>query len=142
MRYRGTFVALGAALLLASACSDSNSPGQSHVGVYTLDNVNGDEVPAIVFELDVYRLDVNAGTLTLKPDNTFSSTLDISEYQHGVETDHYPVLCSGSYRRSGNAITLTSPGADDCGGTLTATLSGNTLTVEDPSLGTAEYVKK
>jgi hypothetical protein len=142
MRYRSTFFALGAALLVASACSDSNSPNQSHVGEYTLDNVNGDKVPATVFELDIYRLDVDQGTLTLNANNTFTNTLEVSEYEDDVLTQQESVVCTGSYKRSGNTLTLTAPDVGDCGGTITATLSGNTLSVEDPSLGRAEYVKK
>lgn len=142
MRRRHLLPSLVAALALLAGCSDSNAPTTSHVGIYALTSLNSHALPATVFDNGVYRFDVTTGSLDLAQNNTFVESVTIVEYESGVASPPTAMVCTGSYSRSGNTITLTANTTDLCDGSITATLSGSTLTIRDPFYGEAVFRKQ
>lgn len=132
MRRHVTVVALAATLLAAAGCgSDSNAPDTSHVGVYDMVSIDGDPLPATVIDVPGYSLQVTDGSLALNPGNRFVESMTTVETIDDVTEPLEAVSCTGTYSRSGNTITLTTPETEFCiGQRVTGTLSGNTLTVD------------
>lgn len=106
---RRALIAEAVALLsLATAC-DADLFGPSYRGDYDMHWVNGDRVPAIVFEssklTSAYRIEITSGTLHLRRDHTFSMHLELRETGNGTvyrTTQGY----TGSYGRSGRDLYL------------------------------------
>ena len=131
MRQTRTIVALAAATIAFAACSDSNAPDMSHVGLYEMVSVDGDPLPVTVYDLPNDMLQVTEGSLTLKANNSFVESVTLVQTIDGVVGPGEPLTCAGHYTRRGNTVTMTSPETDSCaGGSVTGTLSGSTLTVD------------
>ena len=142
MRHRHVLPSLAAALCLVVGCSDSNAPSASHVGLYDLVSINAHTLPATVYDVNPYRLDVTAGSIDLTANSAFVQSVTIVEYENGVASPPTAVACTGHYTRSGNTITLTANATNFCDGSITATLSGSTLTFRDPLYGEAVFRKQ
>jgi hypothetical protein len=119
-------VFVGVAAMLAVAC-DSTSEPTSPVGFYALASMNGDGVPATMFEAEGYSLQVIHGTMDVVGDFTFIvaittlETVDVnqSEYVDSLRgtwtldamnamqfnmTDYEPPTFPGSWQ--GNHLTI------------------------------------
>ena len=102
----------------AAGCGDDDNgsgPG-SVAGTYTLRTVNGQSLPfnfGLGFALE-------SGYVDLEEDGEFELSLDFSD-------DDFDELVFGEWERDGNEITFVS----DDGESLTATLSGNTITYSE-----------
>jgi hypothetical protein len=136
MRIHSRLAAFAAATVLLAACggSDSNAPDNSHVGVYALVSVDGETLPVTIADEPGLLVTLTEGAMTLNANNTFALTTRFEAVVNGEPIPPGFTNCNGSYRRSGNTITLTSTGTEECDAvTTTGTLSGdgNTLTVND-----------
>lgn len=117
------------AILVMAGC-DSNPVASlpDITGTYTLVSVDGEPLPAILYEDDEIRFELVSGTLILSASDTYSEPVtlrvtdkvsDVSET--AVETD------TGSFTvTSATSVTFTS--SDPEIGSYTATISGNELT--------------
>ncbi len=132
MRRFATVVALAATLLAAAGCGgDSNAPDRSHVGLYDMASIDGDPLPATIFGMPGYSIQVTQGSLALNANNTSVESITTIETVDGTQGPLESVSCLGSYTRSGSTITLTTPETEACAGQrVTGTLSGRTLTVD------------
>ena len=132
MRRYAAVAALAAALIAATGCgSDSNAPDRSHVGLYDMVSIDGDPLPATIFDTPGYTIQVTQGSLALNANNSFVESMTIIETVDGTQGPFESVSCLGSYTRSGSTITLTTPETDSCiGQRVTGTLSGRTVTVD------------
>lgn len=96
----------------------------SHVGVYQLQSVNGDDVPVSIEE-DGGIFTMLGASVTLNANGTFSMAAQMQFTIDGETTPQNDAL-SGTYTRAGNTVTF-EHGGDDVG-FETATLSGDVLT--------------
>lgn len=115
------------AMLLAS-CGDSTGPGNTGAagvtGTYTLQTVNGSQLPYTVVQVGENKFEATAGRVTLNGDRTFSASITFRETENGITTTTTE-SDSGTYTQNGTALNFTY--AD--GTTDTAALNGNTLTI-------------
>ncbi|HVE79394.1 MAG TPA: hypothetical protein VNA89_11055 [Gemmatimonadaceae bacterium] len=111
------------ASLALAGCGDGGGPASDVLSAtYILQTIGGDPVPSTVFEEDNYRIEVTAGRLTFNADRSWEASLDFRETGAGRVSEE-TVTGHGTYRRDGDALTLT-----DAHGVRTAgSLSGNTL---------------
>lgn len=124
------FRALAAALVvpaLLSGCGDDGPTTPSVVGTYTLQQVNGSNVPGVLFEDADLRLEIIGGSLTLTAAKSYSEPITFrftdkatGDSQTGSETD------TGTYSVSGSTIAFTSSDPDV--GRYSGTVSGGTIT--------------
>ena len=120
-------------LVLASAlssCSDGTSPDAAVEGTWHLQTVNGLPLPFILPESGVDKLELTGETITLvRPRSlTIVTTFRVTD---GTEVFPESVPDSGTYTVNGSTVALT--WASD-GTTSTATVSGNTMTLNDIGL--------
>lgn len=119
------FLAAFLLLPLLAACGDDPlSPDISHVGVYQLQTVDGEELP-VSFEEDGGVFTINSGSITLNANGTFAMTAQLEFTEEGETTSETTSL-SGSYARSGANVTFTHDGEEE--GFETAIISGDVLT--------------
>ena len=133
MRIHTTILALAASALVAAACggSDSTAPDLSHVGAYDLELIDGAPVPASIFSVPGYHLDVIAGQLTLNANNTFVESITVREIVDDVEGPIEAFNCLGSYQRRGATLTMTVPATPICdAATTTGRIDGNSVIVD------------
>lgn len=130
-RRRAVTLALCALALAACGGGDkSTGPGGSIAGTYTMQTVNGSAPPVTIFQVGTDKVEVTGGSVTMNADNTFSGVTSIRETSGGEALPVETFTCTGTYTRSGSAVTFTEPETDDCGGSYPGTWSnGNTLTV-------------
>lgn len=112
--------ALALVLALATACGDTSGPDTGHTGTYTLRSVDGDPLPATLYEDGTDYVRVVGGSLTLDADGTFSTQSTINYRMQG-ETGTETGTLFGTYTRSGSSIVMT----DSDGDVFTATYDGN-----------------
>jgi hypothetical protein len=110
--------------MFAACDEESTGPDTSHVGVYQLQTVNGQQVP-VSFEEEGGVFTVTGATLRLNADGTFSMMAEFSTTVEGDTTNETDTL-TGTYTRSGNTVTFVHSGEDE--GFETGTLSGDLLT--------------
>jgi hypothetical protein len=127
---------LGSALLaLIVACGGDKAtgPNASVTGNYTLRTVNGNNVPAVVFQDAQEKDELTGGNINLNADNTWSGSL--SAKATNLSTGAFvtaSVPANGTYSNNNGAITLTD---SQDGSQLTGTVSGGTLSISgDPGL--------
>lgn len=112
-------------LPMLTACEeDAAGPDTSHVGVYQLQTVNGEEVP-VSFEEDGGIFTIVEATATLNENETFTMTAEL-EITAGAVTVTDTDVFAGTYTRAGNTLTFDHDREDE--GFNTATISGDVLT--------------
>ena len=133
MRIQRTLLTLVGATLLATGCSgDSNAPGSSYLGRYALVSLDGQPLPLTIINQPTLVVAIHDDTLTLNSNNSFTNATNVLSVVDGVATPIQHLSCTGTYTRSGNSFTLTTVESDACSGdTLTGTLDGNTLTLNE-----------
>ncbi len=144
-------IAIAFALVATSACKDDKSPtgnnpppADQNIGTYQLDKVDGDALPAVLFDGDVdvegtvvhLTIELTAGSMTLAANGSFngSMTLKLTVDDAAPETETAPV--SGTYAVNGNSITLTSSDPEDP--QVTGTIANGQLSVAIDLLETGE----
>ena len=127
---RRTLLSIVAFAALAACGGDSGTgPSAAIAGDYTMSTLNGAKLPFLVYEEPGYSISVVSGKISLASTGTYSEMITVKFPVDGnVET--LPGVCTGTYQRSGNNVTLVETETDDCGGTYTAHWDGrNALTV-------------
>ena len=105
---RSLMVPALSSLVLVSACG-YDALGPSYRGDYDLQSVNGQSVPATVYESSTssssFSVEVTFGALHLHGDNTFSLDFDLSQWDNGAVTRSTHGF-SGTYDLSGGDLYL------------------------------------
>ena len=128
------FAALIAASLLAPSCvNDAISPTEARLGRYTLRTINGDVVPALVFENNSARLEFESGALRLNRDNSFTDSTDVFVAFRTGEIRRTTDVAAGIYRFAGDTVYFDSTRGEhyfmvfQIAGSLTQELAGARL---------------
>lgn len=101
---RGTF-ALFALLLTFASCSDASGPGSSRLGRYTLRKINGADLPGIVAENSVAKLEFLSGALRLNTDGSFTDSMDLKVIPlQGGDIRRLTDVASGSFTISKDTV--------------------------------------
>lgn len=129
---------LGLAIIgtLLIGCSDSTAPAVIN-GRYTLQTARGDRLPAVVLEGPNYSLTIDAGSVTLNGDLTFSDSYSFTEYDAGTVTVA-TIPCTGRWTPSSERFfTLQEAATPGCGDTGTGEWDGrNHVTIAWNTVGT------
>lgn len=140
-------VLLFAATLGVVACGGSSgdrsitgpSPSQSHIGTYSLTQVNGASLPVVFYSNASGNGTFISGSAVLRSDGSYQQTLtDSIAYSDGTSGGKQTSYENGTYSITGSQITFTIPadvnnaalsysGAVD-GTTISYTYSGTSLT--------------
>ena len=118
MRRRAFAVALLA--LVAGACGD-NGPSNAHVGTYTLQTVNGANLPFTLVSTTTggatYKLEVTSASIKLSSNGTFEDDVTFREDDAGtVTTESFPD--AGTYTLRGTSLSLRYSDGSTSGGSL------------------------
>jgi hypothetical protein len=117
---------LALSLFLSACKQDGNiAKGKDFTGVYTLETVNGNKVPATVSH-DGTALQVRSGAFTINADGTCGSRM-VFVPPSGVEATRE---VSATYTREGPKLTMQWKDA----GTTTGTLEGDTFTMDNEGM--------
>ena len=101
-------IVAGILAVLAACSSDSTGPNASVTGSYTLRTVNGNNVPAVVFQNATTKDELTAGTLNLNADNTWSGSLTARETSLSTgAVVSITVPASGTYTNNNGSLKLT-----------------------------------
>lgn len=129
---RRLMVFLSAALLAGACGGDANAPNSAFLGRYALILLDGQPLPLTIIDQPSLVVAIHDDTLTLNANKSFTNAVNLSSIVDGVAAPLQHLSCTGTYTRSGNSFTLTTVASEDCSGdTLTGTLDGNTLTVQE-----------
>jgi hypothetical protein len=117
-----------ASLAILSSCTalDSIAGAGSVRGTFELSTVNGDQVPALVYQEPGYRLDVLSAAFTLENDGTYSEAGIVRESVNGSSSTRSS-SSYGTYSYYNGEITFNESG----GRTYYGTLDGSTLVIDD-----------
>ena len=118
LRLTGLFV-----ILTAAACGDSSGPNSAISGTYTLRSINGENLPAVIWQAGDDRVQVTSGSRTLNASGSYN---DVTNFLVSNGTSTFPDQATetGTYTQSGNTVTFRAKSGD----VYNMTLSGNTLT--------------
>jgi len=119
---------LSAVLAVLVACGgDATGPNASLYGNYTLRTVDGNNVPAVVYQDTLEKDELTAGNINLNSDLTWSGSLSVRATllaTGAIATLSLPA--NGTYTTSSGTITLTETSD---GAQLVGTVGGGTLTL-------------
>ena len=145
---RLALLALGALTFLGTGCGDDDPSGPRGVtGSYTLRTVNGQNVPATVYEgSDLgfqLKVEVLSGRITLNSNGTFQDVTTVRQTIGTGPSSTDDFTTSGTWVQSGSTLTLTDPTEDE---TYTLTVQGDGSLVQSGDIGgiqvNARYVKQ
>ena len=122
------------AMVVACGGDKATGPNASITGNYTLRTVNGNTVPAVVFQNTTEKEELTAGNVNLNADRTWSGSLSLrsTNLTNGA-TATLSLPANGTYTNNNGSITLTDASDNS---QLTGTVGGGTLTiVGDTGLG-------
>ena len=122
------------AMVVACGGDKATGPNASITGNYTLRTVNGNALPAVVFQNTTEKEELSAGNINLNADRTWSGALSLrsTNLTNGA-TATLSVPANGTYTNNNGSITLTDARDNS---QLTGTVGGGTLTiVGDTGLG-------
>ena len=131
---------LAALVFTLVACGGDKATGPQPVtGSYTLRTVNGGSPPSVVYQDVQQKVEVTDGTIVLKADNTWQGTLGAHvtnlTTSQVVNLPGLP-LDGGTYTLSGNTLTLTDPTE---GLTFNGTISNGTMTMTVDLIGLGQF---
>ena len=122
------------AMVVACGGDKATGPNASITGNYTLRTVNGNTVPAVVFQNTTEKEELTAGNINLNADRTWSGSLSLrsTNLTNGA-TATLSLPANGTYTNNNGSLTLTDASDNT---QLTGTVGGGTLTiVGDTGLG-------
>ncbi len=106
------------------ACSGGTGP-EDIVGTYTLETVDGEELPVVVEEIETYIFELTAGSMTLSGDTSCSLSLTQRLTEDGtVTTGTNTIVCT--YVFDDGALTLTLPPENS---TISGSIADSTVTL-------------
>ena len=124
--------------LTAAGCSDTTGPAGSLAGTYSLRSVDGSPLPVTYFYAG-YTDEIVAGRIDLDAQGNYVGTTTYRRtYTSGQAPIQFDDTIIGYWTLSGNQLTLvdTQSGAQYFG-----TVSGSTITINDPYNGNQVYSK-
>ena len=118
---------VSALVLLTSGCRKNTSAAKSpdYTGTYTLDTINGRKLPFNPLPR-IAATEFSSGAITLQADGSFTSAISYRTPEGKISKRD----ASGSYTNAGTSFRLQYTGR----GAATATLEGNTFTVNDDDM--------
>ena len=124
-----------AVLLVTGACaSDAYGPDYDRYGRYVLSTINGDELPALISETWVSRLEFLGGSLRLNRDYSFTDSTDVRVTPlTGGSVRRTTDVAAGTFRFSRDTLYLDSTRGEhyhmvfQIAGSLTQQLAGSVL---------------
>ena len=116
--------------LLILSCSDASGPGRGVAGTWRLETINGQALPFALPDEPVDKLEVTAEVITLVPPRSLSivTTFRVTD---GGNVFSETIPDGGTYVVDGSTVRLT---WDSDGTTTPATVTGNTMTLDDIGL--------
>jgi len=131
---RRSFCSLLLALAALTACGGGdggNDPQVSLPGTYSLSTIDGQGVPYLLYQDTEVKVEAKNGTFTITGSGTYTENVTL-KFTDANGVEEIPAICSGTYTRSGNNLTITENETDECvGGDWTATWDGrNTITID------------
>jgi len=116
--------------LVVLSCGDATSPSRGLVGTWRLQTVNGLPLPFTLPEEGVDKLELTAETITLIASGRVSmvTTFRVTD---GGNVSAESVPDAGTYAVNGSTVTFM---FDSDGSTPTATVNGDTMTLDDIGL--------
>lgn len=125
-------------LALLGGCGSDRAvtPPAGLEGEYALETVNGMTLPFLKGESASERVEVVAGSLTLRSDRTYSGNI-VEQWTIGSNTEFFPETSAGTFSVSGNRLTFTESGS---GAVYYGTIDGNRIsaTLIDVTFGFVE----
>jgi hypothetical protein len=115
---------------LLLACSDATSPGQSVEGTWRLQTVNGLALPFTLSQSGTFKEELTGEVMTLMAPGSLT-IVTMFRYTEGSNVFAESVPDEGTWTVGGSTVTIT---WDSDGSTSTATVSGNTMTLQDIGL--------
>jgi hypothetical protein len=116
------------------ACVDSVAPDTARLGRYRLSKINGEDLPGLVVQNTVARLDFLSGALRLNKDGSFTDSTNLKRTPVGPgEVTFVTDVAAGLYKISGDTLYLDSTRGEhyfmtfQSSGSLTQLLGGNIL---------------
>jgi hypothetical protein len=129
---RGSMRRFVALLVFATAVAcggDSTSPSATVSGTYTLQNVNGSQLPFTVFDVGTEKYEILTDAVILNEGGTWTeSGTDRSTVSGQVTTS--TITDAGTYTLNGTAITFVSAQS----GTTNGSVGSGTLTITDQGI--------
>ena len=128
--------------VLLAGCADVTTDPAGVTGTYQLSEVNGESLPAVVFDGQRPEGHVVAtalsGTITVRS-TTFTERVVFNLVLNGHDLGSQPVELDGTYEADGQFLTFDPDGSAPV---FTGTVSGSVLTTveEHPDFGVTEYV--
>lgn len=113
------------AFLAACGGDSSTGPDTSHLGNYTLRTVQGNNVPATIYQAGNDKIELINGFVNINADNSYTAALNYRITESG-QVSTYQENSQGTYVRNGNAISFTER---TDGSTSTGTLTGSQLSI-------------
>lgn len=127
-------LALASVLLALGACGESSvtDPYQDAAGVFVLESIAGDELPALIASSPSEgAVIVTTGSLFLSSDRRFQETLTLRHEPPEGPAQNGTAVTSGSYAVVGDSVEFTLREAgEDTGTKVQARLRGDTLSYE------------
>lgn len=112
------------------SCSDSTGPNSNLVGTWRLETVSGQPLPFILEQDATRKVELTGETITLVASGrqTMVTSFRVTE---GGNVFLESIPAPGSYTVNGSTLLLTFDGDES---TYTATVNGNTMTIDDIGL--------
>jgi hypothetical protein len=104
---RKLIVGVLALAVLACGGDKSTSPRATVVGTYTLQTVNGQNLPVTFFQNAEEKDEILSGTVSLNSDGTFTDKSNIRVTITGRNPQTFPFDFAGRYTLNGNNVTFT-----------------------------------
>lgn len=125
-------------LLLVGACGDGpTNPTDAVIGMYSLVQLNGLDLPILVAQDPGRRVEVISGFLTLRSDSSYVGTINTQVDPAAGAAQIVPSIENGTFSVSGNSVRF-QPRA---GASYSGTRDGRTLSYKS-SGATATYRKR
>lgn len=124
---RRLILALGAVSLLACGGSDSTGPDGSIVGSYSLQTVNGNNLPWRFLVVGNDWAEITGGSGNINNGGTYSITFNYRVMETG-QTTTFSETSIGTYVQNGNAVAFRD---QTDGSTVSGTVTGSQISVTD-----------
>lgn len=119
---------LAAAVAVTAACGGDSStgPAANVAGTYLLQTVNSNALPITVYQDSTQKIEVLSDKYTLATAGTYTNQTVVRTTQGGTASSD-TLSYDGTYKQSGNSVTLTD--SADPTDQVTGIVSGSTFTV-------------
>lgn len=121
-----SFFAATAVLTTACGGDSSTGPGANVVGTYSLQTVNSKALPVTVYDDGTQKIEVTSDTYALSANGTYTNETIVRTTQGGTSSSD-TLSYDGTYKQSGNSVTLTD--SADPTDQVTGIVSGSTFTI-------------